>query len=104
VKYDETFVVDVIVRKDHANEGLSMADALGMIQDVLPKLTHRQAYNLLKHMMVPNNKYVLKSKLVVAQSTTTKRSGIIIGQKFCWFKYYHGTLGCLQQLNNGDIW
>jgi hypothetical protein len=39
VKEDASFVVDVLARKDRANEGLSMAEALNMIQDVLPKLS-----------------------------------------------------------------
>ena len=41
-KEDATFVVDLIARKDRSNEGLSMAEALEIIQDVLTKLYLKQ--------------------------------------------------------------
>jgi hypothetical protein len=47
-KEDASFVVDALTRKDRANEGLSMAEALGMIQVVLPKISHEQVYNCFK--------------------------------------------------------
>jgi hypothetical protein len=100
-KEDAPFVVDVLARKDRANEGLSMAEALSMIQDVLPKLSREQVYNSFKRKILAKNKSVLKAKPVVAQSTTTKRSGITVGQKFRWFKCYNGVLDRLRQLNKG---
>ena len=72
VKEDTTFVVDVLARKDRLNEGFSMAEALDMIQCVLQKLSCKQVYNCFKLTVLPNNKSVLKSTPVVAQSTTTK--------------------------------
>ena len=73
-------MVDVLAKKDLTNEGLSMTEALDMIQDVLPKLSCKQVYNCFKRTFLPNNKSVLKSIPVVAQSTTTKRSVIIVVQ------------------------
>ena len=71
-KEDATFVVDLIARKDRANEGLSMAEALEIIQDVLTKLSLNQVYNCFKRTILPNNKSVLKSTTVVSQRNTAK--------------------------------
>jgi hypothetical protein len=46
----------VLARKDSVNEGLSVAEALDMIQDVLPKLSREQLYNCFKQTVLHNNK------------------------------------------------
>ena len=101
VKEDTTFVVDVLARKDCANEVLSMAEALVMIQDVRPKISRKQVYNCFKQTFLPNNNSILNSTPVVTQITTTKRSGITVVQKFHWLKCYNGVLDRLQYLNKG---
>ena len=70
-----------------------------MIQYVLPKISCKQVYNCFKLTVLPNSKSVLKSTPVVVQSTTTKRSCIILVQKFCSFKCYNSALDHLQNMN-----
>ena len=95
----QPFLVDVLARKDHANEVLSMTEALDIIQYFLTKISCKQVYNCFKITVLPNSKSVLKSTPVVEQSNTTKRSFIILVQHFLWFKCYNSALDRLQQLS-----
>jgi hypothetical protein len=83
-KEEEKFMVDVLAQKDSANEGLSVTKALDMIQYVMSKISRQQACNSFKRTVLPSNKGTLKTKPVVAQSTSTKRSGITAKQPFHW--------------------
>ena len=78
-----------------------MAEALDIIQDVMPKISRQQVYNTFNQTLIPSNKGILKTKPVVAQITKTKQSDIAVKQNFCWLKCYNGALDQLIHFNTG---
>jgi hypothetical protein len=91
--------VDVLARKDRA--GLTMAEGIDLIQEILPKLTRVQAQRSFLRTIQPKNKHFLNQNLVVAQGTTTKRTGITAEQPFRWVKTYEKSLVFLREKNTG---
>ena len=79
----QNFVVDVLRRRDRANEGLTNRDTAEMIHDLVPELNIDQVTGALRKTVRPNNKDLL-TNIVKAQASTTKRSQITVAQQFRW--------------------
>ena len=98
---DQHFLADVLVRKDRGNDGAEPKEAIDMVQQLAPHLDRTQARRHFKRTLLPNFKHKLKPKAIVAQATTTKRTGITVSQQFRWHTTYEGTLNELRRLNTG---
>ena len=83
---DQKFVVDILAWKDHTKEGLKMAENIDLIEDIMLKLSHIQSQKIFLCTIQPNNKNLLKQKLVLVQGTMAKRTGITVYQEFEWMK------------------
>jgi hypothetical protein len=78
-KGNQTFIADVLARKDRVNEGASPAEAIDLVQELNPTLSRTQAHrHLSNRTLIPAHPQKLKPKPQVAQPTTTKRSGITL--------------------------
>jgi hypothetical protein len=56
LKKDQYFVADVLVRKDHGNNGATPSEALDMINDLHPKLSREQARDYFRKTLKPNHR------------------------------------------------
>ena len=79
----QSFVVDVLQRRDRGNEGLTNQDAASMIVDLEPALTTKQASEILRRSIRPKFSDVL-TNIIKAQASTTKRSAITVAQQYRW--------------------
>lgn len=95
------FVADVIRRADRANDGKTVGETIQIVQDLVPKLSRKQASNSLKRTIRRHHKDVLTKTAVVAQGTTTRRTAITLGQQFRWHKTYDQGLEFLRTKNTG---
>ena len=76
------FVVDVVRRKDRANEGMNRREIGDLLQDLAPHLSAKQAVR-----KVDSIRQLHKSELtgiVSAQASTTKRTAITVEQQYRW--------------------
>ena len=81
-KESNQFVVDVVRRKDRANEGMSRREIGDLLQDLAPHLSAKQAVR-----KVDSIRQLHKSELtgiVSAQASTTKRTAITVEQQYRW--------------------
>jgi len=101
-KEDQNFLAELFVRKDHANDGAKLKEAIDMVQDLDKTLSWLQATQHLQPTLIPNFAPLLKQKPVAAQATTTKRSDITVVQQFRWHTAYGGALNELRQRNTGS--
>ena len=81
----QRFVVDVIVRMDRANDGMTCPEIYEMIESLCPHLSREQCKRAFTQSIRPRFKAEL-SGIVIAQKSTTKRSAITISQQFRWHK------------------
>ena len=96
-----SFLGDVVVRCDQANNGLTRQEAISTLQELEPDLSRKQATNFFNRTFFQKNKGKVKKNLVKAQKTTTKRSQITVAQQYRWFKKYEEALNWLRQKNTG---
>lgn len=82
---DGQFVMDVLRRRDRANDGVGIAGALEMFEQMRPDLSRIQITNAFAHTIRPRHKEEV-TNLRVTQQTTTKRSAITPEQQFRWHK------------------
>lgn len=54
----QSFVVDVLRRHDRGNEDLSKQEAVAMVEDLLPELSHEQAMNSFRRTIRKKNKHM----------------------------------------------
>jgi hypothetical protein len=87
---NQKFLLTVMARKDHANEGLTMSECIDLMQEVLPHLSRTQTQRSFVRTVQGKYKDVPKKKLVFTQGTITKRTGIT---KFRWMSTYNKLLG-----------
>ena len=76
-----SFLGDVVVRCDRANNGLTRQEAISTLQELEPDLSRKQATNFFNRTFFQKNKGKVKKNLVKAQKTTTKRSQITVAQQ-----------------------
>ena len=96
------FLTDVLRRADRGNEGMSRAEAITTMQELLPVSRKTGSKLLTKYVLRgTENKGVLKSNLVVAQPTTTKRSAITFEQQWRWHTTVDNAFEQLRAKNQG---
>eukprot|EP00966_Prymnesium_polylepis_P152788 3529223-Prymnesium_polylepis.1 len=96
----EQFAVDVLRRKDRANDGMSRREGIDMLQDLQPVLSRKQA----EHQFDSNVRGKHKDELtgiVKASATTEKRCAITVPQQFRWHSTVDGALAFLRERNTG---
>ena len=100
---DTKFMSDVLRRADRGNEGMSRAEAINTIQELVPGVSKQTGSRLLTNHILRNvdNKGLLKSNLVVAQATTTKRSAITLQQQWRWHTTVDNALDQMREKNQG---
>lgn len=98
----QAFVVDVIRRRDRANDGMSRREIVGMIQDLKPKLSKQQVSDVFLKTIRPNNCSLL-TNIVKAQATTTKRNQITVAQQYRWHHTVDKAFRMLRSLNTGTL-
>ena len=76
-------IVDVLVRKDRANEGVGVAGALDIIEEMHPELKRTQIDQAFRRTVRPAFVHRLTNP-VAAQATTTKRTAITVQQQWRW--------------------
>ena len=59
-------------------------DAIDAVRTIKPGLNHKQAENQVHNALKRKHSAVLTKKMVVPQSTTTKRSAIVPEQQYRW--------------------
>ena len=77
------FVVDVMRRKDRADDGMNRRESIDLLQDLQPELTRKQATGAFDKTIRPEHKAVLTG-VVKAESTTQKRLAITVPQQTRW--------------------
>jgi hypothetical protein len=70
--------------KYRANEGLTVAEGIDLVQEVQPHLSRKQAQIIFVKTVQGRNTDVLKNRFVLAQGTPMKQTGITIPQQFRW--------------------
>ena len=86
----QRFVVDVIVRMDRANDGMTCPEIYEMIESLCPHLTRLQC----KRSFTETIRHRFRTELtgiVIAQKSTTKRSGHT--EKKTTAQQHHGNKG-----------
>ena len=78
-------IVDVLIRKDRANQGAGVGEALDLLEQMCPESTRPQLDNAFRKTVRPGVKDRL-TKPVAAQPTTTKRTAITPQQQWRWHK------------------
>ena len=73
------------------------------IQELKPKLSRRQASQLLSRQVIPKNaeKGLIKGNLVKAQPTTTDRTAITVSQQYRWHRLVDSVYKDLWERNTG---
>jgi hypothetical protein len=100
-KKDQEFVAQVLARLDRANDGATLPEAIDIVQQLDPDLSRQQARMAFRRTVHLQHPTLLKPKLRVAQSTTTKRSAITVMQQYRWHTTYESALNELRRRNTG---
>jgi hypothetical protein len=100
-KSDQSFVADVLARKDRGNDGVKPSVAIDIVQEMNPALMREQAMQHFNKTLLKKHPSVLKNKKKVAQATTTKRSAITAEQQFRWHTLFDTALDELRAKNTG---
>ena len=98
---DQLLLAHVMARKYRANSGMKPTEAYDMVQEIIPMISHTASIIHFNRTLVKKHTTVVKSKQVVSQNTTTRRSAITIIQKFLWHTIYEDDLNELRSLNTG---
>ena len=80
-KADE-FIIDVVRRKDRANEGINRGEMAQLVQDLNPNLSVRSS--LSKADRLRKQHASVLTGTVSAQASTTKRTAITVEQQYRW--------------------
>jgi hypothetical protein len=92
VDRDQDFIRNILAHQDRANEGSNMQDAIDIVQELAPNISHDQAQFHLSRTLLKGDTSVVKSRAVVAQQTMTKRSNITVKQQYRWHMTYENSL------------
>ena len=79
----ESFTVDVLRRRDRANDGLNRLEALDLMSSVSSSLSLAQIRRCFDRNIRPANKHLLTG-IIKAQASTEKRNAITVPQQFRW--------------------
>lgn len=99
-KFQQQFLVDMIRRRDRANDGMPVIEVIDKILQLNPNLKNKQGWNLFTRTIRKAFKDQL-SKRVKAQHTTTKRTGINLAQQYRFHAYVDSELAFLRETNTG---
>ena len=103
--YNTEFIAQHTVRADRANEGLTMGDIVTNVQLIHAgsehELTKQQAMNWAYRTFRKNNPHHIKSGLMKAQKTTSKRSQLSVANQWRWFENFKAGLAFLRKHNTG---
>ena len=78
----DQFVVDVLRRKDRANEGLCRREMGDLVQDLAPNLSCKQAVRFADSIRARHKSEL--TGIISAQASTTKRTAITVEQQYRW--------------------
>ena len=81
---NQEVIVDVLVRKDRANEGVGVNGAIDILEQMHQELKRSQIENSFRHTVRP----AFAGRPVAAQATTTKRTAITVPQPRRWHQVY----------------
>ena len=102
---DEEFIVQHTVRHDTANDGLTCGQIIQNLQSLRAgtdqEITMQQSKNWVYRTFFNNNPDRIKSNLVKAQKTTSKRSELSVAHQYRWFKNVEAALNFLREKNTG---
>ena len=77
-------IVDVLIRKDRANEGVGIAGAVDILEEMHPELKRGQIERSFRRTVRPAHPRLTNP--VAVQATTTKRTAITVAQQWRWYK------------------
>jgi hypothetical protein len=81
----EVINIDVLIRKDRANEGASVGEAADILDKICPGYSRKQFDQAFRHTLRPQYSERMTDP-VAAQATTTKRTAITLGKQWRWHK------------------
>jgi hypothetical protein len=100
---DKEFLVQLAVRADRANQGLTSKELSQNLQQLTETssrpLSKEQSNNFVYKTLRKDDR--VKSNLITAQKTTSKRSMSSVGQQFRWMKNFIEALDYLRRENTG---
>jgi len=103
--YDTEFIAQHTVRSDRANRGLTVGQIVENVQSIYAHsknfLTQQQARNWAYRTFRKNNPHHIKSGLMKAQKTTSKRSELSVAHQWRWFENFEAGLDFLRRHNTG---
>jgi hypothetical protein len=76
----------VLARADRGNDGLSLKEAVNMIQELVPNITRVSAWRQMQRYVMPPHAAigVLKRATQKVQATTSDRMNINVAQQYHW--------------------
>jgi hypothetical protein len=81
----EAIIVDVLIRKDRANEGASVGEAVDILEQMCPEYSRKQLDLAFRRTVRPQYSERMTNPVAV-QATTTKRTAITPAQQWRWHK------------------
>ena len=81
-KKEKEFVAQVLARLDRTNDVATLPEAIDMVQQLDPYLYLQQSRWDFKRTVQKNHPNLLRSKLRVVQSTTSKKSAVTVMQQY----------------------
>jgi len=81
----EVIIVDVLTRKDRANEGASVVEAFDILEKICPEYSRKQLDQAFRRTVRPQYSERMTDP-VAAEATTTKRTAITPVQQWRWHK------------------
>ena len=100
-KLDQRFIAEVLARKGRANDGAEMSTVVEYLQEINPNMTLKQGRDHFYRTLDPNNRDLIKKRLVCAQGTTSKHSAVTVAQQFRWFNFIDSCYNTLRTKNTG---
>ena len=97
---DQAFLSNIWVRKDRSNDVATPREAIEDVLELYPDLSWRQAQEHVQQTLLKNNQQV-KTNIRIAQTTTTKRNCITVGQQWRWHQEIQKDFNLLGQENTG---
>ena len=81
----EEIIIDVLIRKDRANEGASVGEAVDILEQMCPEYSRKQLDQAFRRTVRPQYSERMTDPFAV-QATTTKRTAITPAQQWRWHK------------------
>jgi hypothetical protein len=102
-KKDVLFAGCVLARADQENDGLSLKEAVDMIQELKPDITCKGACRQIIRYVLPVNVQasVLKKSAQKVQATTSNRTNINMVQQYRWHRTVQEVYNLMQTKNTG---